>query len=107
MILERNISFDLIDKNTNSTILSLSYNKDSGSFLNIKDDKFSWILPTKPKWRDIVTFLESRVMSKRNNSNEELKLLGLSKWDIFKIISKTNGEMFGDNFKMVNLVGFD
>lgn len=105
-IQERNISFDLINKDDDSLIFSLSYSKEKGSDLRRGDKRFFWMIPDAPSWDDIF-FLELRVMAKRNNSGEDLAMLGLTKWDIFRIISKTNGEMFGDCFKMINLKGFE
>lgn len=68
--------------------------------------KFSWMIPEDPSWNDIIAFLESRIMTKRDSSDEELKILNLTKWDLFAILNKTKGKMFGDHFEMRNLVGF-
>ena len=64
------------------------------------------MLPTDPDWNVVMMFPESRVMSKRESSDEELKILDLTKWDVFDILNQTKGKMWGDHFEMINLAGF-
>ena len=95
----RSLILKIYDKN-NEEVIECKYDSKKDKFIRtlLANKLLNYIIPKEGNWDDIIFFLESRVMSKRQDYKEDLKLLNLSKWDLFEIIEKTNGRMFKDEY---------
>lgn len=59
-----------------------------------------WIIGECGNWETLEWFLQSRVMTKREDFQTDLKMLGLEKWDEWSILEKTKGKMWGDDITL-------